>query len=142
MATANARSAETPAASSTATVKSNAPPAVGVPASDPLLESATPGGSAPLATRHAYGVVPPDAASVAAYGVPAAPDGKALVTIESGAAATRSVRAAVAVFVPLEASAARTVNVAVAACVGVPAIVPEALSVSPAGSCPDAMLHV
>ncbi|GAO03347.1 hypothetical protein PSR1_02231 [Anaeromyxobacter sp. PSR-1] len=53
------------AASVTVAVKANVPLAVGVPEIAPLAARASPGGSAPAVTVHAYGGVPPVAWSAA-----------------------------------------------------------------------------
>ena len=49
----------------TRTVKLEVPGVVGVPEMTPLLLSVNPVGSAPLASDHAYGLVPPLAARLA-----------------------------------------------------------------------------
>jgi hypothetical protein len=78
------------AASVTFTVKLNVPDCVGVPQSEPLVESFTPAGSMPEARLKLYGVVPPDAVMAVEYAVPDVAEAKLDVVIVSGeiAAAT------------------------------------------------------
>ncbi len=64
IATDNGAVVEADPLSVTFTVKLLAPAAVGVPEIVPLAASVNPPGSAPLAIVHAYGGVPPEAASV------------------------------------------------------------------------------
>lgn len=61
--------------SSPVTVNVHVQAAVGVPVIAPVLDSARPAGSAPLATvvENVYGDAPPDAASVWLYAVPTVP---------------------------------------------------------------------
>jgi hypothetical protein len=59
-----------PRASFTVAVKLKVPAAVGVPEIAPLEDTDNPDGSAPEETLQEYGVVPPDAVSVALYAVP------------------------------------------------------------------------
>lgn len=71
----------------TATVKLEFATFVGVPEILPDDgSSARPGGSTPDAIRHAYGSAPPDAWSVALYGVLTRPGGRAVVVMVSGVA--------------------------------------------------------
>jgi hypothetical protein len=60
---------------------------VGVPEMTPVAaDRVKPAGKAPLAIRHVYGAVPPDAANVAAYVEPTVPLGSDAVEIDSGGA--------------------------------------------------------
>lgn len=85
-----------PAESATCAVKEKVPSADVVPESVPELGSSDkPAGSVPDTTLHAYGVVPPAAASVAAYGLPTLVPGRLdvpivseLVVVESAETAT------------------------------------------------------
>src|SRR5438128_10895987 len=65
-------------------VRPKLPAVEGVPAIRPLAPSARPGGSAPEAMLHAYGRVPPVAASVVSYATPTVPAGRVLVAMPSG----------------------------------------------------------
>jgi hypothetical protein len=112
--------------------------AVGVPVMAPVLRfSARPGGSAPLAIDHVYGVVPPPALSEAEYPVPVTPLGSDMLVIWSGfVTAMLSVRDAV--FCGAAASATWTVKEDGPALVGVPEIAPDSgSSVMPGGKLPD-----
>src|SRR5689334_340609 len=71
----------------TCTVKLLVPAVVGVPEIAPAGESASPAGRLPLATVHWLPPLPPLAASVWEYGVPATPSGSdAVVTLRPGGA--------------------------------------------------------
>jgi hypothetical protein len=71
--------------SSARTVKAYVPGVVGVPATAPVvLERARPGGRLPAASDQAYGVLPPDAATVCEYACPTVPPGRLVVVIWSG----------------------------------------------------------
>ena len=73
------------AASATCTVKLKFPPAVGIPEIDPSAFTSSPGGRVPPLKVQLYGVIPPDACSVALYAVPAvAPASDAVVTAGGG----------------------------------------------------------
>jgi hypothetical protein len=84
----NAREADRFVESVTLAVKVYAPAVVGVPEIAPLPASVRPGGKDPLATDHAYGGLPPVAARVWVYAVPAVPPGSdavvMLVGVEAG----------------------------------------------------------
>jgi hypothetical protein len=130
------------------TVNVNAAPltaAVGVPLIVPVELNVRPAGSVPLVNVHAYGAVPPVAASVAVYAAPTCPFASDVVVTASGdtlAAVIVSVRFTVAFCCGLPASFAVNVNaVALATAVGVPLIVPVELSVRPAGSVPLVNVH-
>src|SRR5687768_6731002 len=79
-------------ASLTRAVKFDVPAAVGVPEMAPVLALSTnPAGSAPAEIDHEYGVAPPDATSVAVYGVPTTATGRIVPVSAIGAAVTVSV---------------------------------------------------
>ena len=59
-------------------VTGKAPLAVGVPASSPVADSATPAGSAPALTENVYGAVPPDAVTAWLYTLPTVPAGSSV----------------------------------------------------------------
>ena len=69
------------------TVKSKVPAAVGVPPRAPAEERVRPAGSVPADTDQVYGVVPPVAANVWLYAVPAVPDASEAVEIVGATAA-------------------------------------------------------
>ena len=69
----------------TRAVKDAVPVAVGVPVMTPDPESPRPVGSAPDATDHAYGVVPPAAARlVEGYATPVVPSGSVAAVMVGG----------------------------------------------------------
>ena len=79
-------------ASVAVTVKVDLPFEVGVPESNPALESTSPAGSEPLVTKKLYGPVPPLPLSVCEYAVLVRPFGRVrgvmlTVTQENGAVA-------------------------------------------------------
>lgn len=81
--------AVSPLLSSTCTVKVAAAAAVGVPLIVPATESTRPAGREPAVKDQLYGAVPPLAAKVCAYAVPAVPFGSvvvAIVTLEGAGA--------------------------------------------------------
>ena len=87
-----------PALSVACTVKAKLPAAVGVPETVPAtLSSESPAGSAPDATDHAIGGLPPADWMVWLYAVPTAPAGSAAVTMVNGCGFTTRVKAAWAV---------------------------------------------
>jgi hypothetical protein len=63
--------------------KLNVPAVVGVPEIDPVCESESPGGRAPLSMSHVNSGLPPIAASVRLYATPVVASGKSVVPIES-----------------------------------------------------------
>jgi hypothetical protein len=69
--------------SAACTVTRYVPLIAGVPEIVPSVESATPGGRNPPVRLHAYGCVPPPAASVAAYGAPTTALGRDVVVTTS-----------------------------------------------------------
>jgi hypothetical protein len=71
-------------ASVTWTVKVQVPVSIGVPLIPPVLDSTSPAGKAPATSDHRYEVVPPDAASVWQYGIPAIPVGSDSVAMAIG----------------------------------------------------------
>jgi hypothetical protein len=107
-------------------VKFETPVAVGVPEITPVpAVSASPAGSAPLAIDHVYGGVPPLAARVAEYAVPATPIGSAVVVTASPPGA-----GTVSVVLPLTApSVAEIVVVPALTAVASPAALIVALAV-------------
>ena len=76
----------------TLAVKLKEPEAVGVPEIVPAEDSARPAGSAPELMLQPYGVVPPLAASVIEYAVPACTEGTEAVLICTGVTAAAIVR--------------------------------------------------
>jgi hypothetical protein len=73
------------AASATCTVKLKFPPAVGDPEIDPSPFTLSPGGRVPPVKVQLYGVIPPDACSIALYAVPTvAPASDAVVIAVGG----------------------------------------------------------
>lgn len=131
-------------ASFTCTVKDEVPEVVGVPAISPVdAVKLNPAGSEPDVTLHVYGVVPPDAVSVAEYAVLTVPLGSEVVVTVGGcgAAAIVMLSALVAVCSGELESAAFTVKDEAPACVGVPVMPPAAESPSPAGRAPLANDH-
>jgi hypothetical protein len=137
------------AESVTLTAMEKAPLAVGVPLTTPDVARFIPAGSEPEARVQVYGGVPPVADSVALYVVFTVPEGSAVVVIWIGV----GVRVAGALMdrlnVPLTAvwgevaeSVAWTVKEKVPLALGVPLMTPELESVRPAGSEPEARLHV
>jgi hypothetical protein len=113
--------------------------AVGVPVMAPVEAfSDNPAGNVPLVSDQAYGVVPPDAVSLAEYATPTCPFGSDVVVLVSVLGAMVSVIATDALCAGLLESV--TVKVSGApdiAAVGVPVMAPvEAFSDNPAGSVP------
>src|SRR6516225_367090 len=102
----------------------------------PLPSSASPAGSAPETTDHAYGGRPPLATSAWSYAVPTTPSGtgSGAIAIVPHAGKIESVRLSV---VPhrLESTTA-TENVTAPIAAGVPEITPAGERPSPAGSAP------
>ena len=125
------------------TVKFAVPATVGVPVIAPVPAfSVKPVGREPVVIDQVTAPVPPVAPNVALYAEPTVPPGKLVVEIANGEL-TVIVRAFVAVCAGVPESVAFTVKLAVPAAVGVPVIAPVlALSVSPAGSAPEAMDQV
>ena len=106
------------------------PAADGVPTMWPPVTD-RPAGA--LDADHVYGARPPKAASAWSYATPAMPCGSDAVEIATGS--TSAIGSGIdAVAVRPSASVTVTASGAVLAAVGVPARVPEASSVSPAGS--------
>jgi hypothetical protein len=130
------------AASSTFSVNTNVPDAVGVPEIAPVLAvSVTPAGSAPDVIDHVYGVVPPVATAVVAYAVPVTPVG-------SVADVVMLIGAAMPIEKPFttecaEPSEHRTPNANEPVADGVPEITPVlGASESPPGSAPESIVQV
>ena len=120
------------------TVNVDVPAAVGVPEIVPELLSVSPAGRLPEAIDH----VTADelTASTAEYDAFTVPAGRLIVVIlRLGPPVIVILSSLVALTEP---DTALTVNVDVPAVVGVPEIVPELLSVSPAGRLPEAIDHV
>jgi hypothetical protein len=115
--------------SRTLTVNVYVPCRVGVPLIPPVAASScSPCGRLPAVIDHVYGAVPPVAARVAAYAWCTAPDGRDVVVIETGAAATAMLRDPWAVCWGDPPSAAWTVKEYVPGDVGVPLMPPVAAS--------------
>ncbi len=131
------------AASVARTVKLNVPDWLGVPESAPLVASVTPGGSAPEETLNLYGVVPPEALTIAEYALPTVPEPTLDVMMVSGAGAGDATAIdSVLVAVCEAASATRTVKVDVPDWVGVPERAPLVVSAIPGGNEPEARLKL
>ena len=132
------------AVSVTCTVKLNEPAAVGVPERVPLAASSEmPAGRAPAVTAQVYGAVPPVAASVCEYELPAAPGSVVPVVMLKGAALGAIVMANCLLAVAWLESATCTVKVSVPVVERLPDRTPvEAFSESPDGSVPDETDHV
>jgi hypothetical protein len=115
--------------------KFEVPEPVGVPLISPLEASNDkPTGSDPDGISHAYGVVPPDAATVVEYPRPVMPLGNDIVVSESGGLVVIE-SACVTVREPLSVN--RTVKFDVPAVVGVPVIAPDnRFKDSPGGNVP------
>jgi hypothetical protein len=120
-------------------MKFDGPAAVGVPEMTPAELIARPGGSAPLASDHVYGGLPPVAPSVVEYGTPTVAAGSDVVVMTSGGA---TVIDSDLVVECVAASVTFTVKVDVPALVGVPEMTPALLIASPAGSEPIDTDHV
>ena len=123
------------------TVKREVPAVVGVPEIVPELLSVSPAGRLPEAIDH----VTADelAASTAEYDAPLVPDGRLVVVIVIVVGVDPSLIVMLSSLVALfEPDVALTVKREVPAVVGVPEIVPELLSVNPAGRLPEAIDHV
>jgi len=90
-----------PELSFTCTANVDAPAAVGVPPIAPADDKVKPTGNDPEAIDHTYPPVPPAAASVWLYAVPAVPFGSDVVVIVNGAGATEMLSALAAVFCAL-----------------------------------------
>ena len=111
--------------------------AVGVPLSAPVAAfSVTPAGNAPEVIDHVYGVMPPVAASVAAYATPTCPFGKDGVVIVTVLAAILKVKLADFETAGDSESVTCAVIVKLPDAVGVPLSAPAELSVTPAGNAP------
>jgi len=112
--------------------------AVGVPLSAPVAAfSVTPAGNAPEVIDHVYGVMPPVAASVAAYATPTCPFGKDGVVIVTVLAAILKVKLADFETAGDSESVTCAVIVKLPDAVGVPLSAPVApFSVTPAGRAP------
>jgi hypothetical protein len=113
--------------------------AAGVPEIRPVVAaSANPAGSEPSPTDQVYGAVPPEAANLALYAVPAVPCGSDAVAIMSGDGAMVRVRVEVVECGGLLESASVKVSARLdLASEGVPLIAPvEAFNERPPGSAP------
>ena len=119
------------------------PDCVGVPLRAPVEAfNVTPVGSAPTVMFQVYGVVPPEAASVAEYAVPTVPPGNELVVMASVGGAIEKVKLAGAVCAGDSESVTLMVTVKLPEAVGVPLITPvAAFKLTPAGKAPEAMDH-
>jgi hypothetical protein len=129
----------------TLAVKLKEPDAVGVPEIVPADDNVSPPGKAPALMLQLYGVVPPLAASVIEYAVPACTEGTETVVICSAvtAAATARVNDLLAVCaVGFVESVTLAVKLKEPDAVGVPEIVPADDNVSPPGSAPELMLQL
>jgi len=124
--------------SATVAVKLKDPADVGVPVTEPSEESDTPGGKSPDVLAHESGGVPPVAARVCEYAMPAIPGGKEDGVEMASAGSTAIERLLCAVCCGVLLSATRTVKFAEPAALAVPVIVAP-LSVSPVGSDPVMM---
>jgi hypothetical protein len=115
--------------------------ALGVPLMTPVLGARLkPLGRDPTGTDQVTGEVPPEATAVVLYAVSAVPEGREVVTIESGGAMVSD--SALLSLAPA-ASVALTVNPDVPVDDGVPLITPEPeFRPSPAGSPPETTAHV
>jgi hypothetical protein len=122
-------------------VKLYAPAVVGVPEIAPLPASVSPGGNDPLATDHTYGGVPPLAARVCVYAVPAVPAGSDAVVMLGGVGAGLIVICNACEADRLIESVTLAVKLYAPAVVGVPEIAPLPASVSPSGNDPLATDH-
>ena len=128
----------------TLAVKLKEPEAVGVPEIVPAEDSVRPPGNAPALMLQPYGVVPPLAASVVEYALPACPEGieTVLICSEATAAAIVMLTDFEVVCGVCEESLTRTVKEVVPAIVGVPPIWPvEAVKPRPVGSDPEVIDH-
>ena len=133
------------AASVTCTVKLNEPVAVGVPERVPLAAfSEMLAGRAPAVTAQVYGAVPPVAASVCEYELPATPPGSAVpVVMLKGSALGAIVMANCLLAVAWLVSATCTLKVNGPVAERLPDRTPvEAFSESPDGSVPDETDHI
>ncbi len=100
--------------------------------------SVRPAGSAPPASDHEYGGVPPVAASVCEYATPTDPAGRLVVVTSRGAGATATESSCVSVCVGVPPSVTFAVNGNEPAAVGVPDTTPDAGSrLKPGGSDPE-----
>ena len=108
---------------------------VGVPLNTPSLLILIPGGKVPDANDQRYGGVPPEAVSVAKYGVSNLAVGSEIVEILSGPGLIVSAKLLVADSPAL--SATRTLKLNAPAFVGVPLRTPPLLKVSPLGKAPE-----
>lgn len=121
--------------SATEAVNVKDPVSRGVPASAPPAESVNPAGNEPLEIDQLYAGVPPLAASVWEYTMPAAPVGSGDDVVMVSGTATEIDSAFCAVCCGVLLSATRMVKFATPAAVGVPLIV-DPVNASPAGSDP------
>jgi hypothetical protein len=127
--------------SSTVTVKSEVPVAVGVPEITPVLALIdSPAGKLPLVMLQVYGCAPPAACTVEPYAVPTLPLGSEVVVIARSAS---MVMLNAAVAVPAAESVTFTVKVEVPTVVGVPEMTPVlAFRDNAADSAPALILQV
>src|SRR5260370_4878394 len=112
---------------------------VGVPVMAPVaVFSDNPVGNVPLVSDQVYGVLPPDAVSVAEYATPTCPFGSDVLVMVSVAAVVVSVSAAVAFCAGVLESLTLKLSAAPdTAVVGVPVMAPvAAFSDNPAGTVP------
>ena len=131
----------------TLAVKLKEPDAVGVPEIVPADDSVRPPGNAPALRLQLYGGVPPLAASVVEYTVPACPDGTEALVICTPVTAAATVRVndlvAVSAFgFGVVESVTLAVKLKEPDAVGVPEIAPAEDSVRPPGSAPELMLQL
>jgi hypothetical protein len=122
-------------------VKLYAPAVVGVPEIAPLPASVSPSGNDPLATDHAYGGVPPLAARVCVYAVPAVPEGNDVVVMLGGIGAGLIVICKAREADRFVESVTFAVKLYAPAVVGVPEITPLPASNTPGGSDPLGIDH-
>jgi len=127
----------------TRTVKVAVVAVVGEPLMTPPPLSTRPGGRLPEERDHAYGVVPPLAASATPYATPRVPVGRGLAVVTVGAAgAALMVRLNAFVEDAPSLPVTRAVKAAVAAAPGVPMSTPPPVSARPDGRLPEAIDHV
>ena len=130
----------------TCTVKLELPVLLGVPAMAPLDERLRPDGNEPAVIVHRYGGVPPEAESVAEYGVPTMPfDSPVVVTVnvDTCDADTEIESCLVAVWaVGVVESDTCTVKLELPGLVGAPVMAPPIERVRPEGNEPEAINHL